>query len=135
VVTSGAQVRAATKRGKDFDAHEPRAVAAAYQPHRDVVTIKLSNDVEVAIPRNRLQGLEGARPADLSDIEIVGPGSGLHWKRLDVDHYVPALIRGIFGNPRWMSKIGQKGGAARTQAKATAARINGRKGGRPKQNV
>jgi hypothetical protein len=28
--------------------------------------------------------------------------------------------------------LGRKGGSAKTKAKATAARINGRKGGRPK---
>jgi hypothetical protein len=41
----------------------------------------------------------------------------------------------VFGNRRWMSEIGKRGGAARTAAKAAAARTNGRQGGRPRKGA
>jgi hypothetical protein len=89
----------------------------------------------LAIPRRLLQGLDGATPAQLAGVEILGMGDGLHWEALDVDHYVPSLIEGVFGNRRWMSEIGKRGGAARTPAKSAAARANGRQGGRPRKDA
>jgi hypothetical protein len=80
-----------------------------------------------------LQGLEGATPAQAAEVEIWGPGSSLHWDSLDVDHYVPSLIEGVFGNRRWMSELGKIGGISRSDAKRAAARKNGHKGCRPKK--
>jgi len=97
------------------------------------VVITLATGVQVAIPRNRLQGLQGATPRQLAKIEIEGPGTGLHWPLLDVDHYIPAILAGVFGTRRWMSEIGRRGGMARSAAKARAARLNGRRGGRPRE--
>jgi len=58
---------------------------------------------------------------------------GLHWESLDIDHYIPALIDGVFGTRAWMSELGKLGGTSRSKAKQTAARKNGRKGGRPRK--
>jgi hypothetical protein len=54
------------------------------------------------------------------------------WESLDVDHYIPGLIDGVFGTRKWMAAMGASGGAARTEAKRTSSRENGRKGGRPR---
>jgi hypothetical protein len=55
--------------------------------------------------------------------------------RLDADLYVPALLEGVLGSRRWMAaRLGAVGGQARTQAKAAAARANGRRGGRPSRS-
>jgi len=49
---------------------------------------------------------------------------------LDADLYVPALLEGFLGSRRWLAQQrGQLGGAARSPAKAEAARSNGRLGG------
>lgn len=108
-----------------------RVTKAAYRLKGDLVVLVLSNGVQVAVPRRLLQGLERATPNALREIEIEGPGTGLHWPELGVDHYVPALLEGVFGTRRWMAELGKKGGHARSPAKATASRANGRKGGRP----
>jgi hypothetical protein len=80
------------------------------------------------------QGLENATPAELAMIEISPMGDGLHWPAIDADLYVPALMQGIFGSKTWMARnLGAAGGRSRTDAKAAAARDNGRKGGRPKK--
>jgi len=101
----------------------------------DTVVITLATRLQVAIPRNLLQGLQGATPRQLAKVEIESPGTGLHWPLLDVDHYIPAIPAGVFGTRRWMSELGRRGGMARSAAKATAARINGRNGGRPRTIV
>jgi hypothetical protein len=66
-------------------------------------------------------------------VEIVGHGTGLHWPALDVDHYVPSLLRRVYGNRNWMAEIGRSGGSVRSVAKKKASRVNGLKGGRPRQ--
>jgi hypothetical protein len=50
-----------------------------------MVAITLATGVELAIPRQLLQGLDGATPAQLAGVEILGPGDSLHWESPDVD--------------------------------------------------
>lgn len=135
VVTTDAEIDAAIALANLREPYRPKAVAATYRAMDDVFAIKLATGVELAIPRTLLQGLGNATPEQAAEVEIWGPGSSLHWKSLDVDHYVPSLIEGVFGNRRWMSELGKRGGAARTEAKARAARKNGRKGGRPRKHT
>jgi len=133
VLTTDAEIDAAIALAKLREPYRPKAVAAEYRAKDDVIAIKLASGVELVIPRRLLQGLENASPEQLAKVEIWGPGSSLNWKALDVDHYVPSLIEGVFGNRRWMSELGKRGGAVRSEAKARAARVNGRKGGRPRK--
>lgn len=94
----------------------------------------LNTGVQVAVPVHLVEGLVGASPVALSQIEISPAGLGLHWPKLDADVYVPALLQGVMGSKSWMAKqLGSAGGRARTPAKGAAARDNGRKGGRPKK--
>ena len=133
IITTDLEIDAAIARGKVYDQYAPSVVTALYRAESDVIALTLSTGVELAIPRKLLQGLENADPSAVAKMEILGPGSMLHWEALDVDHSLQSLLHGIFGNRRWMSEIGKLGGAARTDAKRSASRKNGRKGGRPKR--
>lgn len=135
IVTTDAEIDASIALANLREPYRPKAVAATYRAKDDVIAIKLATGVELAIPRPLLQGLENATPEQAAEVEIWGPGSSLHWESLDVDHHVPSLIEGVFGNRRWMSELGKRGGVARTAAKARAARKNGRKGGRPRKKA
>jgi Protein of unknown function (DUF2442) len=131
--TTDAQIEAAIARAKLYDERRPKAIAVAYRPKQDMIIVELANGVQMLIPRRLMQGLESAAAADVSRVEVVDLGSSLHWPTLDVDHYVPGLCENVLGTRKWMAAIaGAKGGAARTSAKIEAARLNGRKGGRPK---
>ena len=135
VITTDAEIDAAIAEARARENDRPRAVKAYYNASDDKVVIRLASGVDVAIPRTRLQGLENATSTQAADIQLERAGSGLHWASLDVDHYIPGLLAGVFGTRRWMSELGRKGGAARSAAKAAAARANGRKGGRPRQHA
>lgn len=112
----------------------PHAVAARYDRRVGRIMVTLSNGLELAFPPHLAEGLADAKPADLAIIEITPAGLGLHWPKLDADLYLPALLQGVFGSPRWMAGLlGKSGGLARTAAKVAAARKNGRKGGRPRK--
>jgi hypothetical protein len=132
VITTGAQIESALEQARRFAPEERRAAAASYDANKDRVVLALSNGVDVSIPRKDLQGLENASTAQAGEIELLGGGTGLHWPQLDVYHYVPGLLNNIFGTAAWMRHVGRLGGSARSQAKAAAARANGRKGGRPR---
>ena len=110
------------------------AIAVRYDSRRSRVVVRLSTGIELSFPAELAQGLRGASDDALADIEISPSGLGLHWPKLDADLYVPALAQGVFGTRRWMAQeLGAIGGRARSTDKTAAARLNGRKGGRPKK--
>jgi hypothetical protein len=116
---------------------EPLARAVEYKSGLglDLFEVKLSDGHRRLIPREDLQGLQSGTKEQLALVEIVGGGTGLHWPDLDVDLYVPSLLRGIYGNKKWMAKIGKRGGQATSAAKKKASRANGKLGGRPRRDV
>lgn len=130
---------------QEFEAAEARmgakrevgyATAARYDAQRGRVVVELSSGVELAFPPALAEGLAGAPDEDLAAIEVSASGLGLHWPRLDADLYVPALLQGVLGSPRWIAaQLGATGGRTVSPAKAAAARENGRKGGRPRRQV
>ena len=77
------------------------------------------------------QGLGAASEEQLSQVEILGAGSGLHWEALDADFSIPGPFAGLFGAKAYLA---QQAGRATSPAKATAARANGAKGGRPRRS-
>lgn len=135
VLTTDAQIDEAIAQANIYEGRSARVIKASYRPKGGLIVLVLSSGIEVAIPRALLQGLQGAKPEDLRQIKIEGPGTGLHWPALGVDHYVPELLRGAFGTRQWMAAWGKKGGKARTPAKAAASRKNGRRGGRPRKQA
>ena len=94
--------------------------------------LKLSDGHRRLIPREDVEGLQEATPKQIAQVEILGQGTGLHWPALNLDHYVPSLLRQIYGTKRWMAEIGRRGGLVKSTAKHKASRANGLKGGRPR---
>ena len=132
VQVSNAEIDSAIARARQFEAGDPRVASARYDPKEDSIVLQFADGLKVSIPRKQLQGLEHADPSQLSKIELVGNGTGLHWPSIDVDHYVLGLLAHRFGTKRWMNEIGRRGGLVKSEAKSKAARRNGLKGGRPR---
>ena len=111
---------AAEQRMRDLLATTPHAVAARYDRRVSRIMVTLSNGLELAFPPYLAEGLAGAKPDDLAVIELTPAGLGLHWPRLDAGLYLPSLLEGVFGSPRWMAGLRGEGGEQRTAAaKAT----------------
>ncbi|MFT4180022.1 MAG: DUF2442 domain-containing protein [Thermomonas sp.] len=128
-------MQAARRRAQALKAHVPQATDAAYNPNTGLVCIRLSNGIVIGLPAAQTLGLETASTENLSAIRISPSGYGIHFPKLDVDIYLPALMEGIFGTKAWMTERGRKGGQAKTKAKQAAARANGKLGGRPRKNA
>ena len=129
---SSSQIESAMARAREFEGTDPRVIGIRYEAKEDLVSLSFADGLKVSIPRKQLQGLEHANLSQLSKIEIVGNGTGIHWPLLDVDHYVLGLLQHRFGTRRWMNEIGRRGGLVKSKAKSKAARRNGLKGGRPR---
>ena len=129
------QIAQAKKAGAAALDNEPRAKAVRYSPARRQVVVELTNGCSFIFPADKAQGLAGASNKDLADVQILGKGFGLHWEKLDADLSIPSLVVGIFGSKAWMRELARRGGASTSPAKATAARANGAKGGRPRKTT
>jgi hypothetical protein len=127
-----AQIDAALERGLATRLHEPRAAGARYDGRLGRVIVELTNGCTFSFPPKLAQGLEAATEEQLSQVEILGAGSGLHWEALDADLSIPGLLAGLFGTKAYLA---QQAGRATSPAKAAAARANGTKGGRPRRSV
>jgi hypothetical protein len=112
----------------------PRAESAHYDAGRNRVIVRLTTGVEIGLVPKDVEGLHDASADDLKVIEVEPFGLGIHFPRLDADLYIPALLEGVLGSKRWMAaRLGRLGGASRSDAKATASRANGKRGGRPRK--
>ncbi len=130
------QLRKAEALGRKMLQTEPRAIAAHFDRSAGRVVVDLVNGCSYAFPAELVQELRGASSDDLAGVEVDGVGFNLHWPKLDVDLYVPALVSGIFGTRAWMaSEFARLAGRTKSPTKAAAARANGAKGGRPRKTA
>ncbi|MEW6491475.1 MAG: DUF2442 domain-containing protein [Cyanobacteriota bacterium] len=99
------------------NAVEPRAESAYYDQSSDSeallrsadrIIINLKSGATFSFPSALAQGLAGASPEDLAEVEVTPSGDGLHWEKLDADFSVPALLAGVFGTAAWMAQLKMK---------------------------
>ena len=113
--------------------HGPRATSARYDRRIGRILVELDTGYAIAFSPRLAQGLEDAKPTHLDEIEVSPSGLGLYFPKLDADLYVPSILQGIFGSKNWIAAtMGAKGGSQKSTAKTSAARENGKKGGRPR---
>ncbi len=110
------------------------AEAARYDSRRKRIVIRLNSGLDIAFAPEDAQGLETATPDQLDQIEISPSGQGLYFPKLDADLSVQGLLEGFLGSRAWMAaRLGSQGGKSTSMAKTSAARANGRLGGRPRK--
>lgn len=130
------ELEAANKRAEARLSKTPIAIGAHYDKRLGRLVIDLSTGLQIAFKPHDAQGLAEATPEQLEHIEISPSGLGLHFPELDADIYLPGILEGLLGSKKWMAALlGKTGGRSTSAAKAAAARLNGKKGGRPKKKT
>jgi len=90
------------------DRIEPRAKSARYDRRTNRIVVELRNGASFIFPPELAQGLAGASPNDLANVQVTPSGAGLRWPSLDADFSLPNLLAGEFGSKSWMAKLASK---------------------------
>jgi hypothetical protein len=89
----------------DGDEVEPRAESARYDRRAHRVVVKLRSGASFVFPPELAEGLAGASPDELADVQVTPSRAGLRWPNLDVDYSLPQLLAGVFGTRSWMRAL------------------------------
>lgn len=129
-----AEYAAARARTELADRIEPRAVRTWYDAREGLVMFELKNGCVFGFPppEGDYWGLNRATPEQLAEVEPDEEGEVLHWEEIDADISVPGLLLHLLNVKAWYAKWL---GGAKSEAKAAAARENGKKGGRPRKKA
>ena len=123
------QNEAALREAREAERAEPRAESIDYDAARGLVMVTLATGFVFAFAPERAPGLAGASAEELGRARISPSGDGLRWDELDVHLSLGGLIEEAVNLREWAPRYM---GQIRSEAKAKAARANGRKGGRPR---
>lgn len=92
--------------------------------------VELRNGYTFGFPPERVPGLGGATREQLSEATISPSGDGLLWDNLNAHASLTGIVAEAFNLEQWAPRLlGQR----TSEAKAAAARENGKKGGRPRR--
>jgi hypothetical protein len=98
----------AQQKAARADRIEPRAKSVRYDRRTNRVVVELRNGATFLFPAELAQGLAGASPKDLAEVQVTPSGEGLRWPSLDADFSLPNLLAGEFGSKSWMAKLSRK---------------------------
>lgn len=127
-----AQVKAAHRRERDSAKVQPRAVSAAYEASTRRVLVEFGNGCVIGFPVAMVPGTDGAPESALANVCVEPGGEAIRWDDIDADTDVNGLMLHAFNVRAWAARYL---GSATSEAKARAARENGRKGGRPRKRT
>jgi hypothetical protein len=93
------QLQKAAHAGRLAEKVESRAATARYVRSSRKLVITLRSGIAVSIPIALLPWFDGANERQLADIDVSPLGRGLHWKALDLDFGVSALLAKMLESP------------------------------------
>jgi uncharacterized protein DUF2442 len=125
----------ADRAAEDYARSWPRVMAVRYDRKSMMVVLELSNEAQLAIPADKLQGVATASEAARSDVRVLGPNWAIEFPKIDEQFTVESLLTGVFGKRQWMIGLTKAAGRAKSPRRGSAIRANGRKETRPKKFV
>lgn len=129
-----AQVEAAREADRMADLTEPRAKSVRYNPETGRIDVELKLGQAFSFPPSMFPHLAALTPEQLATVETDSMGEGLIWEEANLDVATAGVLATIMGDYK-LQAFASRGGKSRSTAKGAAARINGRKGGRPRKKV
>ncbi len=125
------QFREATRRGKEREEYEPRAVSVKFK--NGEVVVQLATGWTFGFDPRHFKWFKNARDKEISDVRIWGRGFTLEWPRLDQHLGVGYILLDLIGDKYLTSELARRNGGATSEKKKLASRTNGKLGGRPKK--
>ena len=126
---------AAVRAAALADVTEPRAKSARYDRRAKRIVVELLSGATFIFPPELAQGLAGASPAELADVQVTPSGAGLRWPSLDADFSLPGLIMGVFGSPSWMRELARKRKIPKSKVRGAAVRADDGNNGRRRKGL
>ena len=120
------QVQRGLKKGT-LEHRAEDALEAYYRPDVDSIVLSLVSGVTVIVPRSRVPELARLSRRTLKGLTLTKFGEAIEVSDEDLHISVRGVVRRALG-----ADHSERGGRARTSAKVSAARLNGRNGGRPR---
>ncbi|MGP6158566.1 MAG: hypothetical protein ACLPYS_13865 [Vulcanimicrobiaceae bacterium] len=115
-----------------------RAQNASVNRRKGVLTITMVGDIVVVLPLSRINAVfPNALPVDdprIKDVRVEDNGATIEWPSLEIDFSVAEMLPEFLGIVTARA-VARKAGQTKSKARATAARANGTKGGRPRKTV
>jgi len=127
-----AQFEAAREANRIADLTEPRAKSVSYNPETGRIDVELKLGQAFSFPPGMFPHLAGLTPEQLATVETDPMGEGIIWEEANLDVATAGVLATIMGEAL-LKAFASRGGSSRSEAKVTAARANGRKGGRPRK--
>lgn len=124
--------RDSAQRAHDLVAERQYASKLRFNGPNRAFHLVLRSGATVSIPVNAIPELAAATQAQLNRVRLISTGGALEQRELDVDLSLPGLLRDVLG----FGDVQQSRAArVRSEAKTAAARLNGKKGGRPRKKT
>ncbi len=111
ILTTDAEIDAAIEEARNAPA-APAARKVEFVPGVRLLLLELKSGQRLAIPVEDLEDLVNTTDEQLATIELLGPGTGIHFPEFDGNLYVPYLVEGSRGSKRWMEQLEAKRAAA-----------------------
>jgi len=131
IIPTAAEIAEARRRGAEAARVEPHVERITYDARNMRLVLHLRRGAIVAIPVDRLEWLRGATGAQLTAVYADTFGDAIISDELDMHISVKGVLRELVGLTGAASMMGSEGGKAKSPAKVSAARANGKRGGRP----
>lgn len=130
-----AQLRIARRAEAADRAAGRRALRAFFDRSSGRIMMELSNGAVFGFLPSRIPAIARLSNAELADVTVTPGGSGLEWEALDIQLSVAGIIIDALDPKSARSELARIAGKSRSSAKAAAARVNGKKGGRPRKKA
>jgi hypothetical protein len=135
-MSNEADYAAALATGRDRAEAEIRAQPARYVPERDAIEIIVDGGAGVLIPRQWIGALQEVHTDALVKLAVWPDGSAIELEDRDIQISVHGLMTAVLPAmlpARSVAAIfASRGRQAKSDAKRTGAKVNGRRGGRPR---
>lgn len=133
VLTTASEMRAVARAARIREKTATKIVSVTYDRRHDSVSVTLSTEAVLTVPKSSILGFARAKWPGRADIEITPGREGLWSESVDDGVLLEQLLI-IAAGEQTLGTIGARINASKkSPARAAASRANGLKGGRPQK--